>query len=580
MANMKNAILRHEHPQPQAVRSAWQNLNGEWEFAETNSVTEKTDKKYLSAEKLDEKIIVPFCRESILSGINRKKFVKSVWYKRSFSIPKSWNSKRILIHFGAVDWRTRVWINGELVGIHTGGQASFKFEITKHLKKGENTIVVNAFDDTRNGIQASGKQSDKLKSYACLYTGITGIWQTVWLEAVGKSYIENFKITPDPDNKCVHVEALINDDGGTGNIIFNSQILDNRKVVSEAKVNKGLGTQSVRLTIPIKSQKIWSISNPFLYNLQFELTEKGRIIDKVKSYFGQRKIEISGKNVLINGKKIFQRLILDQGFYPDGIWTAPSDAALKNDIKLSMDAGFNGARLHQKVFEARFLYHADKMGYIVWGEYSNWGMDHNDEAVKFPAINEWIEIIRRDYNHPSIVGWCPYNETPREASAIQNATVRLTKELDPTRPVIDTSGWYHSTTETDMYDIHDYDQNPETFKERWDNSFTKMPNDLNDEVWAKDKPFFVSEYGGIGWYGNDKTAWGYGNSPKTIEEFYERYAGLTNALLDNPEMFGFCYTQLTNVEQEKNGIYTYDRKPKFDIIRIKKINARKAAYEK
>ncbi|MCK5852635.1 beta-galactosidase, partial [bacterium] len=499
----------------------------------------------------------------------------SVWYKRSFSLPGNWSSKRILIHFGAVDWRTRVWINGKLVGIHTGGQASFKFEITKYLKKGKNTIVVNAFDDTRSGIQASGKQSDKLKSYGCLYTGITGIWQTVWLEAVGKTYIENFKITPDPDNKCVHIEALIN--GNTENLSLNTQILDGRKIISSAKANAGNVT---RLAIPIKNQKIWSIANPFLYNLQFELTEKKRTIDKIKSYFGQRKIEITGKNVLINGKKIFQRLVLDQGFYPDGIWTAPSDAALKNDIKLSMDAGFNGARLHQKVFEPRFLYHADKMGYIVWGEYSNWGMDHNDEAAKLPAINEWIEIIRRDYNHPSIVGWCPYNETPSAASKIQNAAVRLTKELDPTRPVIDTSGWYHSTGETDIYDIHDYDQNPETFKKRWDSSFTKKPNDMNDEKWAKDKPFFVSEYGGIGWYGDDKSAWGYGNSPKTIEEFYVRYEKLTNALLDNPGMFGFCYTQLTNVEQEKNGIYAYDRKPKFDIIRIKKINARKAAYEK
>ena len=578
MAKIKNQIPKHEHPQPQAVRNAWQNLNGEWEFAETNSVTEKTDQKYLSAKKMDEKIIVPFCRESELSGINRKEFIKSVWYKRSFTFPGNWSSKRVLIHFGAVDWRTRVWINGELVGIHIGGQASFKFEITKHLKTGKNTIIVNAFDDTRSGIQASGKQSDKLKSYGCLYTGITGIWQTVWLEAVGKTYIENFKITPDPDNKCVHIEALIN--GNTGNLTFNAQILDDQRIISKAKVNVGSGSRSIRITIPIKDQKIWSIANPFLYNLQFELIEKKRTIDKVKSYFGQRKIEISGKNVLINGKKIFQRLVLDQGFYPDGIWTAPNDAALKNDIKLSMAAGFNGARLHQKVFESRFLYHADKMGYIVWGEYSNWGMDHNDEAAKLPAINEWIEIIRRDYNHPSIVGWCPYNETPSAAGAIQNAAVRLTKELDPTRPVIDTSGWYHSTSETDIYDIHDYDQNPETFKERWDSSFTKKPNDMNDEKWAKDKPFFVSEYGGIGWYGDDKSAWGYGNSPKTIEEFYIRYEKLTNALLDNPDMFGFCYTQLTNVEQEKNGLYTYDRKPKFDIIRIKKINERKAAYEK
>ncbi len=573
MTKKLKQIPRKEHPQPQAFRAAWLNLNGEWEFAETDSLN--CDKKYLTAKKFDEKIIVPFCRESSLSGIGRKKFVKSVWYKRNFSIPKSWKSKRVIIHFGAADWKTRVWINGQLAGAHIGGQASFSFDITKFLKDGNNKIIVNVFDDTKSGIQASGKQSDKLESYGCLYTGVTGLWQTVWLEAVGKTYIEKFKITPDPDNKKVHIEALIN--GDTDNLIFNVKVFESKKNIISAKAKAGKLT---KLTLPIKNQKLWSIKNPFLYDLELELTKNKRAIDKVKSYFGQRKIEIKGKNVLINGKKVFQRLVLDQGFYPDGIWTAPSDAALKKDILLSMNAGFNGARLHQKVFEPRFLYHADKLGYIVWGEYSNWGMDHNDPAAQLPAMNEWIEILERDYNHPSIVGWCPYNETPREAADIQNATVRLTKVLDPTRPVIDTSGWYHSTQETDIYDIHDYDQNPKTFKKRWDSSYTKNPNDLADEKWAKDKPFFVSEYGGIGWYGDDKSAWGYGNSPKSLDEFYERYAGLTNALLDNPDMFGFCYTQLTDVEQEKNGIYTYDRKPKFDIMKIRKINSRKAAYEK
>ncbi len=574
MGSKLKKIPRAEHPQPQAFRPAWQSLNGDWQYEETNKTN--IDNKFLKAKKFKEKIIVPFCRESELSGINRKGFIKSAWYKKEFTIPKSWGKKNVRLHFGAVDWHARVWINGALAGKHKGGQASFAFDITKYLKKGKNKIIVNAFDDTRSGIQASGKQSDKLESYACFYTRVTGIWQSVWLEAVGKTYIDNFKITPDPDNKCFHVETLIN--GCTKNITFSAQVLDGAKTVSKAKAKAGTIT---RFTVPLKKQKLWSIQNPYLYNLQFELTEKKKSIDKVKSYFGQRKVEVRGKNVLINGKKVFQRLVLDQGFYPDGIWTAPSDAALVKDIKLSMAAGFNGARLHQKVFEARFLYHADKLGYIVWGEYSNWGMDHKDEAAKLPAINEWIEIVRRDYNHPSIVGWCPYNETPKEAAEVQNATVRLSKELDPTRPVIDTSGWYHSTSETDIYDSHDYDQNPVTFKKRWDSTvLDKQHNNPADEAWAPEKPFFVSEYGGIGWYGNDKSAWGYGNSPKTIEEFYERHEGLTNALLDNPGMFGFCYTQLTDVEQEQNGIYTYDRKPKFDIKKISAVNKRKAAYEK
>jgi len=248
MNKIKKTMPRHEHPRPQAVRSAWQNLNGEWEFAETNSVSKKTDEKFLAAKKLDEKILVPFCRESELSGINRKKFVKSVWYKRSFSIPKNWNTKKILIHFGAVDWKTRVWINGNLVGMHIGGQASFSFEITKFLKKRNNKIVVNAYDDTRSGIQASGKQSDKPESYGCLYTGITGIWQTVWLEAVGQTYV------PDPENKCAHVETLIK--GDTKNIVLNAKLTADKKTVAKAKVKAGTVT---RFTIPIKNQEIWSI---------------------------------------------------------------------------------------------------------------------------------------------------------------------------------------------------------------------------------------------------------------------------------------------------------------------------------
>ena len=302
-------------------------------------------------------------------------------------------------------------------------------------------------------------------------------------------------------------------------------------------------------------------------------------------HFGLRKVSIEGRSILINGKRVFQRTILDQGFYPDGIWTAPSDEALKRDIELSMAAGFNGARLHQKVFEPRFLYWADKLGYLVWGEFPNWGYNYRPENYA-NVINEWTEILRRDRNHPAIIGWCPFNETPGEAGEIQRIILRETKAIDPTRPVLETSGWAHTMPDAEVRDDHDYNQNPETFRRRWQEFFGSVETSLMPSRYAQGQssrrdlgvPFWVSEFGGIGWA--VEGGWGYGTGPKTLDEFYARYEGLVNAQLDNPNLFGFCYTQLTDVEQEKNGLYSYDRKPKFDVKRLHQITSREAAYEK
>ena len=284
------------------------------------------------------------------------------------------------------------------------------------------------------------------------------------------------------------------------------------------------------------------------------------------------------------------RLVLDQGFYPDGIYTAPSDEALKNDILLSKAVGFNGARLHEKVFEERFLYHCDKEGYIVWGEYPNWGLDHTKKEAIYHILPEWLEEVKRDFNHPAIIGWCPFNETwdingCRQENSVLELIYKATKAADTTRPCIDTSGNYHVVT--DIYDVHDYDQNPETFKSNYDKLFKE--GELYDQVnrsgkrqeYKGDCPVFISEYGGIRWsVVNDGSGWGYGNAPKAAEEFIERYRGLTTALLENPGLCGFCYTQLTDVEQEQNGIYTYYRKEKFDSAIFKEINTQPAAAEK
>jgi hypothetical protein len=298
-------------------------------------------------------------------------------------------------------------------------------------------------------------------------------------------------------------------------------------------------------------------------------------------------VKTDGEKFLINKKSVFQRLVLDQGFYPDGIYTAPTEEALIRDIRLSMEAGFNGARLHQKVFEPRFLYHCDRMGYLVWGEQGNWGLDVSAPDGVKNFLPEWLEVLKRDFNHPSIIGWCPFNETwdyegRRQDNALLEIVYHTTKLFDTTRPCIDTSGNYHVVT--DIYDLHDYEQSPEKFKAFYAGFAAggELADSHSDrQTPVKGVPVFISEYGGIKWDedGGNEKSWGYGNAPKTKEEFLARYRGLTDSLLDNPRMCGFCYTQLYDVEQEVNGLYTYARKPKFDMDILRRINSRKAAIE-
>jgi len=552
------------------MRAEWLNLNGEWEFAETDEGT-----AFLGDVGYPDKIVVPFCRESSLSGLKRLGFVKNVWYRRTFEVPVAWQARRIRLHVGACDWRTRVWINDTLVGQHLGGSAPFVFDVTDTLRPGKNTVVIHAFDDTRSGLQMCGKQSQKEKSHGCVYTRTTGIWQTVWLEGVGESYVRQFSAVPDPKNERVVINAEVV--GRSQGVVLTAAARAGGKVVATARSPADWRHTSVVLKIP--KPRLWSVDDPFLYDLTLTLSRDGKTIDSLTSYVGLRTVSIEGRAILINGKPVFQRTVLDQGFYPDGIWTAPTDAALKRDIELSKAAGFNGARLHQKVFEPRFLYWADKMGYLVWGELPNWGADNRRPEVNLPILDEWVELLARDRNHPSIIGWCPFNETRPPAGALQRSIVNITRQIDPTRPVLESSGYHHSHPDPDLLDAHDYNQAPASFKQRWDGRFadTPLPERYGGGA-DKAVPFFVSEYGGIGWKVG-KGGWGYGNNPKSLDAFYERHKGLTDAQLDNRYLFGFCYTQLTDIEQEQNGVYTYTRKPKFDVARLYAINSRRAAYE-
>jgi len=578
----ESKIPRPEYPRPQFVRKDWLNLNGVWEF-ELDSGKSGLQRELMKADKFSREIIVPFCPESELSGIGIKDFMPAVWYRRTVEIPADWAGKRVILHFGAVDYDTRVWVNGELAGTHRGGYTPFSMEITGLLQDGENVITVYAEDDTRSNLQPSGKQCPDFHSRGCHYTRTTGIWQTVWLEAVPKAYIASVKLTPSLEGSWLHVYAKV--DGGTGGMILKGQALADGSVVAEA--GEQCSDVEASFTLVIPNVRAWSPEDPFLYDLKLSLEGADGVIDEAESYFGMRSIKIDFPAVLLNGKPVFQRLVLDQGFYPDGIYTAPTDEALRNDIEISLGLGFNGARLHEKVFEPRFLYWADKMGYLVWGEYPNWGVDHASPEVFKRYLAEWMEALDRDYNHPAIVGWCPFNETPRnQDSDLLRWIYRVTKAVDWTRPTIDTSGYVH--VETDLYDVHDYDQNPKTFAERYQpfaEGGEARRNSPDHDAPYGGQPYWVSEYGGIWWNPDqaDEEGWGYGGvggRPKNEEEFFARYKALTEALLNHPKMCAFCYTQLYDVEQEVNGLYHYDRTPKFDPEKIKAINSQKAAIEK
>lgn len=564
-------IPRPEYPNPQFQRAVWMNLNGEWDFKYDNETSGECKGYNKPDAEFDQKIIVPFCPESKLSGIGNTDFILGVWYKRTVTLPEIFLNKRIVLHFGACDFLTKVYIDGELVGTHKGGYSSFNFDITKFIKKNEFTITVYAQDDTREYMQTTGKQSYRYASWGCFYTRTTGIWQTVWLEATPKSYIESVKYYPNVDNCSLDIKAVVHGEGKFEAVA----LYDNRVMGAASAVSNG-GCVDLHLDLIEKHE--WSVGDGQLYDLELRFCD-----DEVKSYFGLRSVRLDGMKFLINNKSVFQRLVLDQGFYPDGIYTAMSEEELKRDIQLSLDAGFNGARLHEKIFEPRFLYHCDKMGYLVWGEYPNWGLDQSRPDSVFTILPEWIEEVNRDFNHPSIIGWCPFNETwdkhgCKQFDEVLELVYNCTKNLDSTRPCIDTSGNFHVIT--DIFDVHDYEQDVETFKSNYDKLMTEgvLFDRFPDRQQYKGEPTFVSEYGGIQW-SKDESSWGYGNAPKSEEEFIARYKGLTDALLDNYMMFGFCYTQLYDVEQEQNGLYTYDREPKFNMNIFKEINSRKAAIE-
>jgi beta-galactosidase/beta-glucuronidase len=573
-------VPRPEYPRPQFVRDSFVNLNGTWTFDfDFGQSGQHAGRDLHRAKGFSRKIVVPFCPESSLSGVGYKDFIPAMWYHRALTIPSAWAGKRVLLNFGGVDYEAEIFIDGTSVGYHAGGSSSFTVDLTSYVKAGATyNLVVRVKDDMSAGNQTIGKQCTRFKSAGCSYTRTTGIWQTVWMEAVDRAGLASCRIVPDFDNSAFVFTPTFWSD--------NAKRLKITVKTADGTVDGTLScaaASGVAIRLPLKDVRPWAPGTPHLYDIVYEVFDAaGRTVDTVRSYAGLRKVSTVGGRICLNNRPVYLRLVLDQGFYPDGIWTAPTDAALKRDIELSMAAGFNGARLHQKVFEERFHYWADRLGYLTWGEMSSWGADPCNPLAARNFIPEWCEIVRRDLNHPSIIAWTPFNETWNRSDALhhqrtQNDVYELTRAIDPTRPVNSSSGEIHA--KTDLWTIHNYSRAPR-LKEIdtpagtvWtrDRSYARLPYTRYDG-----QPYLIDEFGGLGWIGPDRrkaadNTWGYGRSIKTEAEFFDILKKEVEVILSAKNICGYCYTQLTDVEQEQNGVYYYDRVPKFDPAKFKAI---------
>ncbi|HEX4213129.1 MAG TPA: beta-galactosidase [Candidatus Dormibacteraeota bacterium] len=589
-------VPRPEYPRPQFRRGDWECLNGWWQFEADPG--DSGEPRGMVERELRGRIRVPFCPESELSGIGDTDFCDAVWYRRAVTPPDTWVGRRLLLHFQAVDYDATVWVDGQEVARHRGGFTPFTCDLGVIDAPGQTrTVVVRARDDHRPP-QPRGKQSQRYENYGCLYVRTTGIWQTVWMEPVPETRLHRPRLTPDVAAGTIRLDQGLA--GPRAGLRLVATLSDGDGEVSRAEIpcDRDL-TPHLELPIPTGRRRLWGPGDPHLYQVRIELLdEAGRAVDQIDSYAGLRSVTIDGQAVLINGERVFQRLVLDQGYYPDGIMTAPSDEALRRDIELSMRAGFNGARLHQKVFEERFLTHADELGYLVWGEFGDWGTQNygaDDDHVHIPIsqVAQWLEAVERDYSHPSIVGWCPLNETNQVRTGrftdLDDATLALflaAKAADGTRPVLDSSGYAHRVAESDIYDCHDYEQDPDRFAANQAGLAEGRPFQNQARMGAMSiayggQPFFVSEFGGARWSPQGGAeAWGYGDGPRTVEEWLDRFRRLCGTLLDDPRMFGYCYTQLTDVFQEQNGIYGFDRSGKFESKRLREAQVRTAAIER
>ncbi len=575
-------IPRPEFPQPQFEREQWLNLNGRWEF-EFDDQNAGLDAHWEAGRHpFTRSIVVPFCFESPASGINDPSFHPWIWYRRQVSLPPAWAGKRVLLRFGAVDYRAMVWVNGQLAGSHEGGSTPFYFDITTLIRPGSNLITVRAEDPPTDRFIPRGKQYWEPQSRGIFYKRTSGIWQTVWLEAVGASYLDRVLITTTNDGNVRFSAFLAHPQPG---LEFRAAIYRNGKQVASGTAASD-GERAVAAAA-VFQPALWSVNSPNLYEVTFELRRGDAVLDRVKSYFGFRSVSIIEDRVAINNTRVYLKFLLDQGYWPESNLTPPSDEAIQYDIRMIKQMGFNGVRKHQKGEDPRFLYWADKLGFLVSGEMANAYAFDQEYAARF--TREWLEVLQRDSNHPSIIIWAPINESwgvPDLSDSRQQNHLKslytLTKTLDPTRLAIDNEGWEH-TDMTDLFAIHDYAPRGALLVEnyrRWSRTSTPTPGTRRQFLIAgyryNGSPVYLSEFGGIAYipegHQTPQQSWGYSGIEKTQADALARLRNIYEGIAQLPMITGICYTQLTDVEQEINGLMTYDRKMKFDANAVKEIN--------
>lgn len=592
------------HPRPDRRRARWADLNGTWEF----SFDEPT---------FDRTIVVPFVHQSTRSTIGDTTHHDVCFYRRRFTPPDHAPGERVLVHFGAVDFAATVWVDGTEVGRHRGGHTSFTCDLTDALDAGsaDHELRVQVIDEYR-GDQLRGKQT-KTFPFFIHYTASSGIWQSVFCEVTGSSWIDEYRIVADAHGTVTVGADVIGDTATTLGVTIGDDDL---------VLHGPVGTE---LHGRLEGARTWSPDDPALYDLRVEVLDgDGRVLDTVQGHVGFRTVTVAGDRWLCNGRPLYQRLLLDQGYWPESLLTPPSDDALVADLGFVRDAGFNGVRKHQKIADPRFLWHADRMGVLVWEELpSPFWLAHLDGDLEADAIAEWTEAIRRDRNHPCIIAWVPLNESwgvqdlhrvPERRDTVRRL-VAVTRGLDDTRPVVDNSGWGH--VDTDIVDVHDYDQNPERLTrrwtgieargwdrgpavdeggssdaddvagalERWRAHIDPPEADLVDDRWMIEAipdtavwapgcvpapgtagPLVLSEIGGVGLAFGEPPADVFEYSKaRDADDLMARFVAIIGAVEQIPEAVGWCWTELADVEQEINGLLTADRHPKIDPARLR-----------
>ena len=599
------AALRREtselHPRPTLRRTRWTDLSGPWAFGyddEDRGVGERWFDLDAPPGVFNREIIVPFPPESKASGIGDTRFHPVVWYRRTFELPPEDRQGRLMLHFGAVDYRAQVWVNGRLVASHEGGHTPFSADITAVLADGpEQVVTVRAEDNPIDLRQPRGKQYWREELKAIWYHRTTGIWQPVWLEPVPETAITEIRWTPNLDKFGVEVVVRLNRPVPKGARLHVRLIGPDDQLLADD--NYQMARRELRRFILLNLDRsmgagrliYWSPHTPNLIEAEIILTDAdGRIIDRVESYYGMRTVEVRDRRVHLNNVPIFMRLVLAQNYWPDSLLAAPSADALRQEVELAKAMGFNGVRIHQKIEDPRFLYWCDRLGMMVWGEAANAYVYDDQAAARLQR--EWLEAVRRDYNHPSIICWVPLNESwgvpnldrdPAQRAFVK-ALYHMTKALDPTRPVIGNDGWQHAIG--DLFGVHDYNPDHNVLRERYgdraalERTFRETRPDayplLSGGLEIGDEAVILSEFGGLSFNPDDGKEWfAYGRF-ESADALLQRYRELVQALLDSEVLAGFCYTQLTDTEQETNGLLTAAREFKLDPDDLREINTRPA----